>query len=210
MGIAMTSFLVGCATLSPFNPSSGAAGQPAPSATDASAAQEGLATFQKVINDKNYAALGFGSPDEVRRATLGQPLPIFRVGLDALNASTPQTNPNTLLVDARRRLYPVEVDRRVATSIFVTQASDGWRATDLGSAAVARAVTRYRTEPSDFIVHVPALKVYFVARRTQGALMLTPVVDDPRLGFKAGDPLPAADAFAALQKAAQGYNGLPQ
>jgi hypothetical protein len=202
--------LIGCGTISPLNPSAGAAGQPPPSATAAAAAQEGLATFQRVINANNYAALGFGSPDEVRRATLGEPLPIFRVGLDALRASTEQTNPSTLLIDARRSLYPVEVDRRVATSIFVTQASDGWRATDLGTAAVARAVTRYRSRPTDFIVHVPALKVYFVGRRVEGTLVLTPVKDDPRTGFKAGDSLPAGRAFMALQRAAQGYNGLPQ
>lgn len=202
--------LSGCQMISPFTPGSRAAGQPLPSATQAAAAQQGLATLTQLVNAKNYAALGFNSPDEVHRATLGQPLSISTVRLDALLAYTDQTSPETLLVDARRSLYPVEVSQRVATSVFVTGSTDGWRATDLGNPAVARGVTRYRSRPTDFIVHVPALQVYFVGNQTEGMLMLTPVRNDARADFRAGEPIPAHEAFKRLQPLAQGYNGLPQ
>lgn len=202
--------LGGCQSISPFTPGSDAAEQPPASASQAAAAQQGLATFVQLVNAGNYAALGFGSPEEVRQASLGAPMQIYRVGLDALRGLKQDSNPETLLVDARRSLYPVEVQQRTASSIFVTQAPDGWRASDMGSAAVARAVTRYRNSPTDFIVHVPALQIYFVARRSEGRLLLTPVMDDPRTDFKAGVSLPADEAFRRLQKPAQDYNGLPQ
>ena len=208
--IATTFPISGCTSVSPFNPSRDAAGQPAPSQTQAMAAQAGLAAFQGLVNAKNHAALGFTSPEDVRRAHLGEPMPVFLIRLDALQRFQEDTGSDTLLMDAKRALYPVEVDQRVATSLVVTQHDDGWRATDFGNSAVARAVTKHRSSPSDFIVHVPALKVYFVGRKTEGRLTLTPVTDDPRFDFPAGEPLPAERVLMALKQASQGYNGLPQ
>ena len=115
-----------------------------------------------------------------------------------------------MLVDIRRNLYPVRVGERVATSIFVMGTHDGWRTSELGNAAVAQLVSRHRHGRGDFVVHVPALKSYFVADRVEGSLVLTPVMDDPRTGLQAGETLPARDVFVRLQRAAEGYNGLPQ
>jgi hypothetical protein len=67
-----------------------------------------------LVNAGNYAARGFESVDEVRQATLGEPLQVDQVGLDALRGFNEQTNPETLLVDIRRNLYPVKVGARVA------------------------------------------------------------------------------------------------
>lgn len=199
--VAMVSLLSGCQT---------GRTQPPPSNTRVIAAQEGLATLKQVVNTSNYAALGFNSPDEVRQAALGEPLQIYLVRLDALRKFTVHTKPETLLVDAQRSLYPVKVGTRVATSIFITQSHDGWRATELGNAAVAQLVSRYRHSPADFVLHVPALQTYFVGERVEGRLILTPLMNDPRTGFRAGGALPAGPAFLKLQKAASEYNGLPQ
>ncbi|GAB3462456.1 hypothetical protein GCM10027321_24180 [Massilia terrae] len=198
---AMAYLLSGCQT---------ARTQPPANSKPAAAAQEGLATLKVVVNANNYAALGFTSVEEVRQATLGEPLQIFSVRLDALRKFTDKASPDKLLVDARRKLYPVSVGTRVATSIFVGHAHDGWRANELGNAAVAQLVARYRHGPDDFLVHVPALKSWLVAERIEGQLFLTPVMDDPRTGFQAGERLPATAAFLKLQAAAEGYNGLPQ
>lgn len=199
--VAMACFLGGCQT---------SRSQPHPNGSQASAAQDGLATLRQIVNANNYAALGFGSPDEVRQATLGEPLMIYQVRLDALRRFNGQGDPQTLLADVRRSLYPVQVSGKVATSIFVTGVREGWRATELGNAAVAKLVSRYRHGAGDFVVHVPALQSYFVADQVEGRLVLTPVMDDPRTGFRAGEALPADLVFAALQKAASDYNGLPQ
>lgn len=197
--VAMACLLGGCQT-----------SQPRPTASQTRAAEHGLATLRHVVNAGNYASLGFESEDEVRRATLGEPLQVFQVRLDALRAFTGQTDPETLLVDIRRTLYPVKVGDRVATSIFVTGAREGWRASELGNAAVARLVSRYRHGAGDFVVHVPALKSWFVAHRVEGKLLLTPVMDDPRTKLRAGETVPADVVFAQLKAASEGYNGLPQ
>jgi hypothetical protein len=130
--------------------------------------------------------------------------------LNSLEGRCNKTDPETLLVDIRRSLYPVKVGDRVATSIFVTGSREGWRASELGNAAVARLVSRYRHGAGDFVVHVPALKSYFVADRVEGKLLLTPVMDDPRTKLRAGETLPADVVFLQLQRASEGYNGLPQ
>jgi hypothetical protein len=197
--VAVVLFLGGCQT-----------SQPRPNHSQETAAQHGLATLRQVVNAGNYASLGFESEAEVRQATLGEPLQVYRVQLDALRAFTARTDPETLLVDIRRSLYPVKVSDRVATSIFVTGSREGWRASELGNAAVARLVSRHRHGAGDFVVHVPALKSYFVADRVEGKLLLTPLMDDPRTKLRAGETLPADVVFLQLQQASEGYNGLPQ
>lgn len=208
--IAAALSLMGCEKRWPFNSTSGAAAQPPPSASESDAAKEGLAAFQKLVTPQNYHGLGFASPEDAQRAQLGDPIAVYRIGLDALKGYKPGTKIDDIMVDAKRSLYPVNVGEHVATSIYVTQHDDGWRATDFGNAAVARAVTSYRHEKSDIAVQVPALKVYFVGRRTEGGLTLTAVMDDPRLGFKAGQTMSADQALAVLQRAAASYNGLPE
>jgi hypothetical protein len=197
--VAVVLFLGGCQT-----------SQPRPNHSQDTAAQHGLATLRQIVNAGNYASLGFESEAEVRQATLGEPLQVYRVQLDALRAFTGNTDPETLLVDIRRSLFPVKVGDRVATSIFVTGSREGWRASELGSAAVARLVSRYRHGAGDFVVHVPAMKSWFVADRVEGKLMLTPVMDDPRTKLRAGETLPADVVFLQLKAASEGYNGLPQ
>lgn len=197
--VALACFLGGCQT-----------SQPRPNSNQTTAARHGLDTLRQIVNAGNYASLGFESEDEVRRATLGEPLQVYRVQLDALRAFTEQTDPETLLVDIRRSLYPVKVGDRVATSIFVTGSREGWRASELGNAAVARLISRYRHGAGDFVVHVAAMKSYFVAHRVEGKLMLTPVMDDPRTKLRAGETVPADVVFLQLKAASEGYNGLPQ
>jgi hypothetical protein len=184
--------------------------QPHPVPSQEKAAERGLATLKQAVNARNYAAFGFTSPDEVRQATLGAPLQIYQVQLEALRAFTDKTDPETLLVDLRTNLYPVKVGERVASGVFVMGAHDGWRAAELGNAAVAQLVSRYRHGSGDFVVHVSALASYFVGDRVEGKLLLTPLVDDPRTELRAGQALPADVVFARLRPVAERYNGLPQ
>jgi hypothetical protein len=208
--IAAALLLMGCEKRWPFNSSNGAAAQPSASLSQGDAAKDGLATFQKLVTPQNYRGLGFTSPEDAQKAHLGDPIAGYRIGLDALKGYKQGTKIDDIMVDAKRSLYPVIVDERVATSIYVTQDDDGWRATDFGNAAVARAVTTYRHDKRDIVVQIPALKVYFVGRRTDGGVTLTAVMDDPRLGFKAGQTMSADQALSVLQRTAATYNGLPE
>jgi len=201
--------LGGCAS------GSGAAVEPTPvtgppESAQQGAAQQGLATLQSLVTAENYRGLGFAAPDDVRRAQLGAPLRIYRVELDTLRKFTPSTRPEDVLVNGQRSLYPVMVDGRVATSLFVTGRSDGWRATDFGNAALARATAAVRRTPDDVIVQVPAAKLAFIGRGAGAEMTLTPIADDARFGFKAGEPLPASRALLEVQRGMADYNGLPQ
>lgn len=181
-----------------------------PSDTSQAAAEAGLATMRSLVQQQNFAGLGFSSVEEVQRAQLAEPMRIYRVALDALMAFRQGSNMESLVVDGRKSIYPITVDQRVVSSLSVTQREDGWRATDFGNAALARALASHRQSKDDIVVWVPAMKIYFTARGSGESLVLTPIMDDPRFDFKAGEAMPASRAFAVLQRSGSGYNGLPQ
>ena len=183
---------------------------PAASASSQDAAQAGLKVMQSLVSAENFQGLGFSSADQVKNAQLGDPLKVYRVPLDALSAYKGYANAFGLLQDAHKLIYPVTVDQQVVSSLSATQRDDGWRATEYGNSALTRALVAHRASKDDFVVWVPALKIYFTARGEGEKLVLTTIMDDPRYEFKAGENIPASRAFAVLQKAASAYNGLPQ
>ena len=180
------------------------------SGTSQAAAEVGLATLRSLVQQQNYAGLGFSSVEQAQHAQLSDPMRIYRVGLDVLKAFKEGSNVDSLLVDGRKSIYPVMVDQRVVSSISVTQREDGWRPTDFGNAALARALSSHRQSKDDIVIWVPAMKIYFTARGSGESLVLTPIMDDPRFDFKSGEAMPASRAFAVLQRSASDYNGLPQ
>jgi hypothetical protein len=183
---------------------------PPASASSQDAAQTGLKVMQSLVRTENYQGLGFTSVDQVKNAQLGDPLKVYRVPLDALSAYKGDANAFPLLQDAHKLIYPVTVDQQVVSSLSATQRDDGWRANEFGNSALTRALVAHRAGKDDFVVWVPALKIYFTARGEGEKLVLTTIMDDPRFDFKAGQDIPASRAFAVLQKAASSYNGLPQ
>jgi hypothetical protein len=212
LSVIVGCLLVSCDGKSPVAGGAGgdAAPQPAPSPNAQAAAGQGLTTFRALISKDNYKGMGFATVEDVQRATLGEPMKVFRIELDALKRYRAEANANDLLVDAQRSLYPVQVDQNVVTSLYVNEHKDGWRATVFGNSAVARALAQHRQGKDDFVVHVPALKVYFIGRRNDAGLALIALIDDPRFSFKAGEPMPSDRVLAVLQKEAEAYNGLPQ
>ncbi len=183
---------------------------PPASASSQDAAQTGLKTMQSLVRAENFQGLGFSSVDQVKNAQLGDPLKLYRVPLDALSAYKGDANASGLLQDAHKLIYPVTVDQQVVSSLSATQRDDGWRANEYGNSALTRALVAHRASKDDFVVWVPALKIYFTARGEGEKLTLTTIMDDPRFEFKAGQDLPASRVFTILQKSASAYNGLPQ
>jgi hypothetical protein len=183
---------------------------PAANATSQEAAQAGLKVMQSLVGAENYQGLGFSSVDQAKNAQLSDPLKLYSVPLDALSAYKGDANAAGLLHDAHKLIYPVTVDQQVVSSLSATQHDDGWRATEFGNSALTRALVAHRASKDDFVVWVPALKIYLTARGEGEGLVLTAIMDDPRFDLKAGESLPASRAFAVLQKSASAYNGLPQ
>ena len=178
--------------------------------TSQEAAQAGLVVLRSLVQQDNFRGLGFSSVEQAARAQLSEPMSLFSVRLDSLTAYKGDANAFGLLQDAHKMIYPVTVDQQVVSSLSVTQRADGWRATDFGNSALTRALVAHKQSKDDFVVWVPALKIYFSARGTGDALTLTPIMDDPRFDFQAGQGIPASRVFSVLQRSAEGYNGLPQ
>lgn len=174
------------------------------------AARKSLEAFRALVTADDFKALGFESLDEVAKAQLGPSLKVSTVPLDRLQKFQPGVNPEELLVDANRVIYPVTVNEEVRTSLEVGQVGGLWQGSSFGSPEFIRPLAKLRHSDADFVLWVPALNVYFMASRTEGGgLALTPAFDYPDMKFTAGRTLQAASAFAALVPAAQGHNGLP-
>jgi hypothetical protein len=188
----------------------GTQSESAPSATAQEAAQTGLTALQGLVNENNFQGLGFGSVDQVKSAQLGAPLSLYSVRLDALTGYKGDPDASALVQDAHKTIYPVVTGEQVLSSVSVTQRGDGWRATDFGDSALTKALVAHKQSAGDVVVWVPALKIYFTARGTGSAMMLTPIMDDPRFDLKAGEGMAASNVFGILQRGAAGYNGLPQ
>jgi hypothetical protein len=192
------------------NQSGGGLPEPVASSDSKTAASEGLATFRQLITEDNYRGLGLDSLDQVAALALGDPMPVYRIQLDQLLAFKQGDDPNNLLVDDQRVTYPVVADTLVVSSLSVAKGADGWRATDYGNSNVVKALSLVRKDTSDFIVQIPALKLYFIGTRRDGVLFLTAAADHPLFGFVTGKTIAAESAILVIQPIAAQYNGLPE
>jgi len=177
-----------------------------------------LTVFPKLVTRNNFRALGFDHLEDVQSAKLGEPLRDFFVPLDELKRYAPGVDPRGLIKSGQALLFPVLVGDAVRSSISVSLVKDTWKATSYGAPKLTRYITDARAAkaaetqlaPSAFfVVRVPALMVSFVGHSDAGVLLLTPIVDDARFGFKAGATLPAGQVFEKLQPAAQKHDGSP-
>lgn len=192
--------------------------KPLPLETIQEVASEGLAAFSKLVTKENYQAMGFESPGDTRAASLGAPMRVFLVRLDELQRYQPGKDPNKLLSGGDRVIYPVTVKEKVRSSVVVEKVKGRWEATSFGSSNLVKMLTKVRKDSSGstrlpissyFVVEVPALNLYFAAHRTDEVLMLTPLLDDPSYGFKAGVTMSADKVFEAILPAARKHEGLP-
>lgn len=181
-------------------------------------ASEALAPFSELVTKQNYKVMGFETPGEPGVANLGEPLRVFMVGLDQLQQYQPGSDPNKILSGGDQVIYPVTVKGQVRSSIVVEMIKERWKATSFGSPNLVKMLTKVRKDSSNatklpissyFAVQVPALNLYFIAHRTDEMLMLTPLLDDPSYGFKAGVTMPADKVFVTILPAAREHEGLP-
>lgn len=176
------------------------------------AAERALDTFAKLVDERNYRQMGFESPDEPKRATLGRALAERMVRLDRLReyAGGPI---DELLTDTGRVSYLVEVDGEVRSSLVVGNRGGSWQAVSFGGSNYAELVAAAAGGMDDaadlFELRVPALNVTFLATRRSGGLVLVPLIDNARYGYAAGQPIPAEEALSTLVEAAREHNGLP-
>jgi hypothetical protein len=189
--------------------------QPDPQA----AATRALDPLRKLVTAQTYRDLGFDDPSEAASATLGEPIRVSMVRLDALRQYEAGRDPERLLTDAGRVIYPIEVKNQVKSSIIVEGVAGQWKATSFGGPHLVRQIARFRSDvnarikpaqDSMSVVHVAALNLYFLGYRVDGRLMLTPLESQTNYKLEAGAVLRADQVFATLAPFARSYNGLPQ
>lgn len=187
-------------------------GGPTPDGAARAAAERSLETLAALVNEGNAKSLGFDSPRDTAGATLGEPLAVYLVRLDELRAYSRAADPASLLKPLPRVIYPVLVAGRTRALITLEAKDGSWQAVSFGLPALAQYLARTqaaRPIAAPALVQVPALGMQLLAHREAGRLLVTPLIDEPGLGWSAGRALPAEDAFAALVAPARAYNGLP-
>lgn len=194
-----------------------AASEPEASMELMKAAQQGLSTLAKMVNEQNYRAMGFASANEARAASLGDPVQVFVVRLDSLRQYDASTDPMRLLTPANRMLFPVVVGNDTRSSIALEKDEGGWRAVRFGGAVLSQRLFDARSAPggsadgsTTMSISVPALNAEFRGVAQGDSLILTSLVDDPSLDLKVGLTLPAGVMFARLVPAAQAHDGQPR
>jgi hypothetical protein len=176
------------------------------------AAKQGLETLKKLVDAENYKAMGFESADEVKNATLGAPVKVFLVRLDQLREYQNGSDPNKLLTDINRTVFPVLVRDQVKSSIAVEGQNGKWSAVSFGDADWIKKVAQTIPTPqpaTPVIVHVAFLNTYFVGQRVNNKLTLTNVTPLPNTRFSEQVTMPAEEVFSLLVPIAKEYNGLP-
>ncbi len=183
------------------------------------AAQKGLETLAKLVDAENFKDIGFESAEEVRSAALGTPLKVFLVGLDSLREYRKDAEPDALLTDVQRSVYPVLVNNQVRSSITVEGKNGKWSAVSFGDAYLMKKIdqalkgrvasmAKQATGPPT-LVHVAFLNLYFVGQTWNNKLMLTTVTPLANTKFRESTTMSAAEAFDLLVPIARNYNGLP-
>lgn len=182
-------------------------------------ASAALPTFRQLVaQQKNYREMGFDSPDEISKASVGDPFQVFMVRLDELSKYNENQDPNGLLHERKQFLYPVVVGNQVRSSITVASTAKGWEATSFGGFNRIKMLSKVRADSIEtsklapsayFLVEVPGLKLVFVGYRAGGVLMLSPLLNDPSFNFREGVAMPASRAFTTLRPAVKSHMDLP-
>jgi len=185
---------------------------PALKSQEAAAAQ-GLAILRSLSADRTRD-LGFTQAN-ADRTTLGKPLSVYSVNLDALREYRTGEDASDLIEQSPAAFYPVLLDGTVRTGVRVENSPAGWEPARVGNAGLATSVDRARhalpspDDPAVALVQVLALNLVFVGQKTDAEWILVPVIDDPSVELKAGTPEPASSIFARLAILAARHNGQP-
>ncbi|HEY0781938.1 MAG TPA: papain-like cysteine protease family protein [Thermoanaerobaculia bacterium] len=152
--------------------------------------------------------LGFRSAGEAKQAQLGTPLREYNVHLDALRGYTAQAPAEKLLRGGTTLFYPVVANGAIRSSVRIAHPEGKAPETlSIGDTGVSSHLDRLqaiapqlRQAGGDSVpaVRVPALGLYFVARKSGETLEVASLFDVPNLGLKAGAFESAAAVFARL------------
>jgi len=158
----------------------------------------------RIVNQTNYAELGFDTPQQAKVVTPGRPMRIATLQLDRLARYNPGDDISALLSDDAETLYPLMIGNDVKSSFTIAGAGHDFTASRFGDATIAVRLASPQTVcgatvvPDEFIIHVPVFGLYLVAGNSGGNLMLTSVSDTSALGIQRCAPQRAAQFLRQL------------
>jgi hypothetical protein len=180
-------------------------------------AARSVMTFSMLATEKNLRNYGFEKPEQVADARPGIPFAMYYVRPDDLRAYHRGVDPNNLLRDSGRIMYPIAVDGRVLSSVTLRKRGVNWEPSSLGSAVFIRLMSAARHRSAErpliplgsyFVVQLPiGANSYMVGHHESAALVLTPIVNDQQAGFRANEDTRAETIFAVLASVAQRAKG---
>lgn len=120
------------------------------------------------------------------KLSAGFPLPIVALGLEELRAANEHSVLALLRRDTGTVLYPIESGERVRDSFLMIKRGDGWVAGGYANTTVTRRLVALRHQHAKsaaeraehYLLSVPALGAFFLARGTGAHATLIPVTDD--------------------------------
>jgi hypothetical protein len=170
--------------------------------------------------------LGFLAPPDRRGLVVLDPLKNATVPLAELQVYKGSTEPAALITEERRLTFPIVAGDKVVSSVTLLHSNGTWIPSAYGDANTIRSVMKARIaavtpQPGPVavlpgkaaeytIVTVPGVNYLFLSAKGLGnELYLIPVSTKTSLGFMAGVPMRARDAWLKLQPVAQKHSGLP-
>ena len=175
------------------------------------AATEALPIFLKAIPLQELDRFNFNSPQELNRATLGEPFRIFTINPQDILSYDGQTKVSELIKAIDIWFFPVEVQGRARTLLRVEKTDEAWKAVSIGASALARewasiekAHPRQPGSQKTFIRIYSAVSDYVLFDYFQEGSVLVPLSSASTFeGVATGKLYPPSEALMDLKKVLQ-------
>ena len=171
----------------------------------------------QVIKATNATRFGFKDVREAQAATLGDPIPVLFIGLNALKSYRAGAQLTSVLTDTKTLWFPVLASGAVVSKLEITEVQGKWLAGEFGRPALARKIAGVHHDlPAALqgvgaaapartsLVRIPALSVeLFFTTGSAGDFFVPVLRGDLPSDVEAGKAYPAGALLVRLAEAAQ-------
>lgn len=183
-----------------------------------------LSTSTSTKDDEAYAKeIGFNDLKDLERAQIGAPMRLYNIQLVELQQFKKGDDPNKLLHDTQRLVFPLTVDGHIVSSITATEnkffsAPNGWttflpwraaRVTRTGFPRLAKKLeelqSSHKISESSSIVWIAPLRLLLLAHVSGNPLVFTVMDDNQYLRLKSGETRNASELFEQLAPVAKEF-----
>jgi hypothetical protein len=186
--------------------------------------QQRLQGIQKFVSENKEGfnwlkQLGFDSPQQLTKITIGQKFPLYYVRPGKLKSYEKGTDPLLFITKTGASIYPLLIDQKALSSVTVAFARDKSSLPtriELGDPTLGRLLTEALTEAKKegsctissecFAVAIPELGLHlFVHRREEPAVLKMVVLNHVRGHVKREDFRTAREVFEVLSNEVRKY-----